>query len=228
VGRSAILLAAALLLAGCSDTAPADPKREEPFGPDDVRSPDDALNATTANATLNATTDTLYFHKAPDLAFTAPLNETILATQWNGPPGQFRWNHTLNGTGNISGAHFDVWLRLPRSAVHTGAANDPYCSIHWIVQVLRNGTLAYSYDAGCASVGLTGTVPPGDYRLQSGGPPLSNTMDVKAGDNLVVYAQLGMMIPNGGLHFIGGNQAKSSAATFLGLAEPTLNASART
>lgn len=215
--RAAAVLAM-LLLAGCSGggspRGDANSVSSTSTGSD--------LNATLANATPVPTTDTLYLLRAPSLNATLPENETVIAVKGAYNAQTFVWNRTLNSTGNLSGGHLRLWLLLPHSAVQQGAANDPGCTIHWILIVSWNGTQR-TMDGGCGSLGM-GTVPPGEYGFNITAPPITNRIPVGPGADLRIQATVGLVQPNGGAAYLmGGTGHFDSHLQLTGLAEPAVD-----
>ena len=211
----AVLVVLAVLLAGCSTGGSPAYERDS-----SSTSPAAAIPASPLlNNSLNATTDTLYLLAAPDMAEASPENQTVLGVKGAYGAQTFSWNRTMNATGNLTGGFLRLWLLLPRSAVQQGAANDPGCTIHWIVVLVWNGTQQV-LDGGCGSLGM-GTIPPGEYDFNITAPPVPTGLLYGPGANLILQVEVGLVQPSGSpAYLLGGTSHYDSRLHLDGLAEP--------
>lgn len=207
-------VALALCVAGCSGDA--DEPDVDPLQVADLGEAEREALTLTAAPPL---TDTLWLGPGDRLAPRSGANLTILATLAGAFPQSFSWNATLNGTGDLSAARLVLWLDLQNSAAQPGVGGDPGCTAAMHLYLTRNGTQAHQA-GGCASLG-TGTVPPGEHRLEFS-TLLTAFPDgalVAAGDGVLVQVQFGLSLPQGVGHLLGGAD-HDSRLRLTGLAEP--------
>jgi hypothetical protein len=211
-----VALLATLVLAGCSgggnEGDGAEPLAQD--GPDEA-----SLLADNGTAAAAPATDTLWLSPDARLNASAVSNLTILATLSGAFPQTFGWNATLNGTGNLSAARLVLWLDLQNSALQPGVGGDPGCTAAMTLVLTLNGT-ATSQPGGCASLG-TGSVPPGEHRLEFFTLLTSFPQGavVAPGDGVVVQVAFGLSMPQGVGYLLAGPD-HDSGLRLVGLREP--------
>jgi hypothetical protein len=212
---SAVGLLVACALSGCSGS---DDSGSQSLIDAVVVPVEDAQNLTAAELA----TDTLWMTPGARLNTSAVTNLTILATLSGALPQTFAWNATLNGTGNLSAARMVLWLDLQNSALQPGVGGDPGCTAAMTLVFTINQTVTYQ-PGGCASLG-TGSVPPGEHRLEFSTLLTSFPQGavVAPGDGVVVQVAFGIALPQGVGYLLGGGD-HDSHLSLAGLAEPVPN-----
>lgn len=203
--------------AGCSNPADLDAPAgtstaSVPGGPVD---PDEPVSLDA----VPAWTDTFHLHADRGLNKTPLPNRTVVATLGGVFAQTFTWNATLAGGGNLTWGSLDVWVDLPSSAVQLGSNGDPNCSATLTFVFTRNGT-NQAQGGGCGSLG-SGSIPPGEYLLNLGGPMTSfpDGVQLAAGDGVLVQLTFTLAFPQGQAYVLSGGD-RNSRLWLDGLQEP--------
>lgn len=167
----------------------------------------------------NVTTDRLHLLEPPLLGLRI-ANHTVLTPKGATYQAQtFFWNTTFRHDAIVTGADFDVFLRITGSQAQAGS-QDPGCSAVATLVFTLNGT-ARAVNGGCGSVGV-GVVAPGDRELRFAAPPDAFATSIRIYPHDEVQVQLTLYLDNPGFAptcYIMGGPDFDSAVRLAGLNE---------